>query len=438
MRIKKSFIYCLYSKVQKKTRQLLLLSLTALSACSVSQPFTEPDIQGVVGASDILVQKAGMDMLSQGGNAADAMAAMLFMGSVTLPSRMGLASGGVCQVLDPTIGRVRTLNFLSTPANEAQTLGVPAMPRGVFSLQNQYGVKRWSEVLSPAIAAAQNGITVSDVLAKDILSTQGLDSSWRSLKKSDRLVQRELAQTLKTISISGSGVLYNGVLSQKLISQHPSVSASTLKSYRATFMDSIDVSIPKGKTYFANPSVLSYEGYSTWKDLTNTTDFSKVRGARESIRAMEERANTKNMTGVGLLAADKSGLVVVCSVSMGRSFGAGLSVEGGYMLADAMSREQMGTVIANILHTNPDVTDAYYVSAGVGDYATVDGLSMMESTLIGSEDIALSLNARRQNALEQGKDDLNAFVLMKCERGYPNEVSTCVGSENIKTVHVKE
>ena len=112
-----------YIRFCKSLRQYGILAFLALAACSA---FPRRPADAVVGASDSRVQDAGVAVLQKGGNAADAMVAMMMTGGVVMPSRAGLGSGGICQVLDPNEGNVKTLNFLHRKNNG---MGMPALAK---------------------------------------------------------------------------------------------------------------------------------------------------------------------------------------------------------------------------------------------------------------------------------------------------------------------
>ena len=64
---------------------------------------------------------AARNVLSSGGNAADAATAAGFMMAVTLPSRAGLGGGGACLVFDPRRGATEAIVF-SPGARQALSL----------------------------------------------------------------------------------------------------------------------------------------------------------------------------------------------------------------------------------------------------------------------------------------------------------------------------
>ena len=414
-------------------RQWVLLFIAMMVvACSSQQLFTPQKVSGVVSVADPQIAESGVSMLENGGNAADAMSAMLMTGAVVLPSRMGLGAGGVCQILDPSEGRVKTLNFLPRPMSFDKKIATPSLARGVYTLQNKYGHRPWKDILSDAKLKAEKGIVVSDTLAKDILNSSKLNAGWKRRKKGDVLMQPELAKTLGVLKDSGAGVLYNGSLADSIVGQSDQIVREDLKSFKATFMDSIDVSESGRRTFFPNPTDLSSEAYMIWKNAQSDKS-DRQQQAIESMKNLEKNMSTaeEQNRGIGLIAADKSGLIIVCSVSMGQPFGMGQLLKEGFFLAGSMRKRDTFPIYANFIETNPDITDVVAASVGVGNYALVDALN----------DWSYRLNKKRlleDTTLSQDRlDDKAFFASIECEKGYPNQVGTCKKNDGFYMVKEK-
>ena len=277
--------------------------------------------------------------------------------------------------------------------------------------------------MNDAVRLADEDVIVSEQLAKDILNAKGLPLEWKKLKKGDKISRKDLAKTLSQMARKGSGVFYNGDVSESLSAQ--GFSSEELKSYRATFMDSMDVSTPVGKSYFPNPSAISTLGYNLWHSLENP---SKKQEALDTVHSLDQKNVTMEeaVYGESFFAADKDGLVIVCSVSNGGLFGNKKFMKEGFFAAKPFLREKSETVFFNILQTNPDVTDVMTVVAGVGSYAWPDALSLMRD-----DEIALDFSAERQ-------EELDHFLSFDCARGYPNQPTSCHKGQNVVFVYAKE
>lgn len=401
-------------------------------ACSNQSLFSFQKTAGVISVPDSEIAQSGVQIMEQGGNAADAMSAMLMTGAVVLPSRMGLGSGGVCQILDPSEGCVKTLNFLPRPMSFDKKIATPSLVRGVYALQNKYGQKPWREILSSAKSKAENGVVVSDTLAKDILNSSKLNAAWKALKKGDTLRQPELTKTLSELSNSGAGILYSGSLAESMVSQSDQIIREDLKSFKATYMDSIDVSEAGRRTFFPNPTDLSSDAYMIWKNAQSGKS-DRQQQAIESMKKLEKDMATSNekVRGVGLIAADKSGLVIVCSVSMGQPFGTGKLLKEGFFLSSSIRKRDAFPMYANFIETNPDITDVVASSVGVGNYALIDGLNDWSYRLNGKYLLETTETSQDRD------DDKAFFATIECEKGYPNQVGSCKKDDTFYLVKEK-
>lgn len=202
---------------------------------------------GVVVADEPQAALVGRDVLARGGNAADAAAATAFALSVTLPSRATLGGGGACLVSQPGHAP-EALTFMEEAGTgplvagqsasdqpgaqmSARPASVPMVPRGLFLLQDRYGHVQFSDIVSPAITLALQGVTVSEALAKDLsaVNTPLLadpsvaaifeKSGGGLLSAGDQMVQKRLGAFLSRLSLVGVGDLYNGALGTVFVDQ---------------------------------------------------------------------------------------------------------------------------------------------------------------------------------------------------------------------------
>ena len=416
-------------------RQFLILLF--LAACAGTTSFSDKNLKGFVGAPDEYTRQVGQNILLKNGNAADAMAAMILNETVVMPSRASLSGGGICQIYDDKSGKVKTLDFLPVQVSQTKA-GLPALPRGVFALQSQYGISRWSEVMKPAIIHAQKGVLVSAELAKDIEKAEKLPASWKALKKGDVLQQPRLAQTLSLMSQSGTGVFYKGVWADKMAVAAFNLgypyTAESLKTIRPQWTDSTTVSTGKGKAFFPNTSALSDKGSLVWKQITSHHDLIQVSKGKETLRRMENQSTEYTFEGIGLMATDKNGLTVACAVGMGGLFGEGMYLKDqGFFLSNGLSYDHPED-IAVVIQTNPDETDVSLVLAGAGQKAVVDGLRFMESAVFGEKSMASALKEVQSEAVTS-RTVLDEMPIFVCRNGYPNQVAGCRANAVVQPVY---
>ena len=138
---------------------------------------------GAVVADEPRAALIGRQVLSQGGNAADAAVAVGLALAVTLPSRAGLGGGGACLAFSPG---AKSINggvpeaILFTPAAPAAPAGngdrpaaLPMLARGLYLLHARYGSGEFTRLIAPAEELAQLGTPASRALVQDIALVSG-------------------------------------------------------------------------------------------------------------------------------------------------------------------------------------------------------------------------------------------------------------------------
>src|SRR5579871_5672947 len=199
---------------------------------------------GMVVAQEPLATDAGVAVLQSGGNAVDAAVAVGFALAVTHPFAGNIGGGGF-MLIRFADGRSTFIDFrekaplaasrnMYLDANGNLTTdsvlgwrasGVPGSVRGFELAHKNYGHKSWAELLDPAIKLATGGFSVSYSLGTSLHSastvkklSQFPDSKriFLGVDVGDKLVQTDLAATLKRIQASGGDDFYQGETARKL------------------------------------------------------------------------------------------------------------------------------------------------------------------------------------------------------------------------------
>lgn len=217
--------------------------------------------RGVVVAVEPLAATIGARVLELGGNAVDAAIATTLALCVTHSNAASLGGGGFALVRSktgPTLAfdfREMAPSALTRPAFDRMiargargpaAVGVPGTVAGLALLHQHYGTKPFAELVEPALRLARDGHTLRPwqarllgwsyrALAQDPAARAIFGRGARPLAVGDRLVQRDLADTLARLASEGPDDFYRGEtarrLARALAPQGPSL--DDLAAYRA-------------------------------------------------------------------------------------------------------------------------------------------------------------------------------------------------------------
>ncbi len=202
-------------------------------------------VQGFLGGAVADEPRAALvarNVLSSGGNAADAAVALGFALAVTLPSRAGLGGGGACMAYasdkkSANSGVPEAILFTpiapSTPGpNADRPAAVPMLARGLYLLHARYGHLPFEGLVVPAEQLARFGTPASRSLVRDLSLVAGpllADPNARAifahggqpLAEGQQLLQPDLGATLSLIRVAGVGDIYTGALAQRIVQASP-------------------------------------------------------------------------------------------------------------------------------------------------------------------------------------------------------------------------
>ncbi|KAG6016792.1 hypothetical protein E4U41_004353, partial [Claviceps citrina] len=230
-------------------------------------PTTTEGSGGAIATESLECSTIGRDLLSRGGNAADALVGATFCVGVIGMYHSGIGGGGFALIRDAD-GHYEAVDFREAAGAAASedmyqgnvagsvygglAVGVPGEVRGLEYIHSKYGLLPWKTVMQGAIHVARHGFKVSDDLIRYINKTvEGKpsnflleDANWaqdfapkgRLVQVGETMTRKRYADTLEKIANHGPDAFYTGDLAAamvKHIQQHNgTLTTADLASYK--------------------------------------------------------------------------------------------------------------------------------------------------------------------------------------------------------------
>lgn len=204
--------------------------------------------RGMVVSAHRLATRAGIEVLKRGGNAVDAAVAVAYALAVTFPEAGNIGGGGF-MTIRMADGRQTFVDFRETaPAAASATMyqdakgnviaglstrgfkaaGIPGTVAGLELALKRYGTRPRAALMAPAIALARDGFVLdqgdarllaeaADDFAKDPASAAIFLNRGKPWTKGERLVQADLARSLRAIAQQGPDAFYKGLVARQIV-----------------------------------------------------------------------------------------------------------------------------------------------------------------------------------------------------------------------------
>jgi gamma-glutamyltranspeptidase/glutathione hydrolase len=241
------------SHVVKSAAFVLVLSFGSLVYAQVAPVARAPAIHpaqtvvapnGLVVAQEERAARIGIEFLDRGGNAVDAAVAVGFAMAVTYPRAGNIGGGGFMVIHLARDDRNLAIDYRETaPAAASETMfldaqgnadpeksrdsalsvGVPGTVAGLALAHAKYGSGKFTlaELIAPAIDLAEKGFQVEDDLADSLPQARERLKRWPAttaiffngdhpMREGERLIQLDLADTLRAIAKDGPDAFYRG------------------------------------------------------------------------------------------------------------------------------------------------------------------------------------------------------------------------------------
>jgi gamma-glutamyltranspeptidase/glutathione hydrolase len=200
--------------------------------------------QGVVVSVSPPASRAGEAALAKGGNAVDAAVAVGFVLAVTWPEAGNIGGGGFMLVrepgakAEPVVFDYREVApaaatpdlFVKHGRKPHLTVGVPGSVAGLASAHARYGKLPWKDLVLPAVKLAEDGFVIDGWLAGSLNNALRRGKAFAELRRvygkkdgqwaaGDKLVQPELARTLRLIAEKGPDGFYKGEIAARIVKE---------------------------------------------------------------------------------------------------------------------------------------------------------------------------------------------------------------------------
>jgi gamma-glutamyltranspeptidase / glutathione hydrolase len=226
---------------------VILLLFVAIVSC---RPRLAPTVSsaGMVVCGSAPACDVGAGILTRGGNAVDAAVATAFALAVTHPSAGNIGGGGFMLVRMPD-GQTTSFDYRErAPRAATRTMylrnghidmsltnegyiapGVPGTVRGLALAHRRFGTLPWRDLVMPAVSLAESGFVLTETLARNLnRQIEGAMGHYPSSVDAygkpgggtwaagDRLVLKDLANTLRSIADGGPDAFYAGWIADRI------------------------------------------------------------------------------------------------------------------------------------------------------------------------------------------------------------------------------
>lgn len=300
---------------------------------------------------------AGVEILEEGGSAADAAVAAGLASCVAETVMTGLLGGGHAIYLDAPSGTVRNLDCfcaapgLGAPPREAELLhlevpfgaelvhyavgpascAVPGLPAGLDALWRAHGRLPWARLVEPALRLARDGVPMPpahaaclEMLAPVLTMNEGARMyapGGHLLRADDLLEQPGIATALEALAAEGGSAAYGGAIGRSLLDLSDErdgvLTRDDLAAYAARWSEPVEA--PYLGLRFLSRSGLSGVP-STLPRLPRLRGLAPAERLVALVAALDGGAGPETHT-TNLVAVDADGSACVLTSSLGLGSG---------------------------------------------------------------------------------------------------------------------
>jgi gamma-glutamyltranspeptidase/glutathione hydrolase len=245
-----------------------MLGFVVLSLPAAEQPRAVEAHNGMVVCASSPAADVGVSILKAGGNAVDAAVATAFAMAVTYPVAGNIGGGGF-MLVHPPAGRPTCFEYRETAPAAAtsdmfakgydpyghKVVGVPGTARGLELAHKRFGKLPWKQLLEPAVRLAGDGFVLEPWSASSLNTLVAGTPDHAELRRvfgkpdgglwepGDRLVQPDLAKTVRLIADTGADAFYTGPVADLIASEMRTggglITKADLGAYKAVERDPV-------------------------------------------------------------------------------------------------------------------------------------------------------------------------------------------------------
>ncbi len=282
--------------------------------------------QGIVATEQPLASQAGATILARGGNAIDAIVAANAAMGVVSPGANGIGGDLFALVYHAKSGRLFGLNASGwapsglsphffkgkkiMPTQGIHAVTVPGCVAGWAQLLDRFGTKTLPDVLAAAIAYADEGFPITDLVAWGNSSTLRADPNaaktflpgGRPPQAGELFRNPDLAWSLRQIATHGPRAFYRDEIARRIIATsqrlHGTLTAADLADYAAEWVEPIST-VYRGWTVYEIPPNGQGIAALTMLNLMETYPLSDY--GHNSARALHAMIEAKKLAYADML-----------------------------------------------------------------------------------------------------------------------------------------
>ncbi|MGY0610682.1 gamma-glutamyltransferase [Luteimonas sp. A501] len=415
---------------------------------------------GMVVSQSAHASRIGAQVLREGGNAVDASVAMAFAMAVALPRAGNIGGDGYMLVhpaggagavaidfrsmapalatLDAYVGEDGTLQGHAAGIRAA---GVPGTVAGLALAHETHGRLPWKQLLQPAIRLAADGMVLSrdeafaldwgrERLARSAAGAKVfLHADGSALRAGERLVQADLAWSLRQIAEHGADAFYRGAIAERIdagMRAHGGLlRKADLAAYRAIAREPLRSSYRGHALLTMPPSSGGGPGVAMTLNILERFDLAAMgAGSADALHVLAE-ATKRAWRDRRAHANDPAASPVPLQGFVSKAYGASRAAEIAMDRATPAAAVGAGDIWA---HEAPDTTHfsvvdgegnavstTYTIGADFGSGVMLEGTGFLLGNLIGNFSLQAQLDAARDgreppaNALRPGSRPVSSM-----------------------------